>query len=55
MAYIVNASSGGNGITQTQAEQLLATKQDKLVSGTNIKTVNNTSLLGRGNISVGTN
>lgn len=30
----------------------LAGKQDTLVSGTNIKTVNNTSLLGSGNISV---
>lgn len=29
-------------------------KQDTLVSGTNIKTVNNTSLLGSGNVSVGT-
>lgn len=27
-------------------------KQDKLVSGTNIKTINNTSLLGSGNISI---
>ena len=31
---------------------LLATKQDTLVSGTNIKTVNSTSLLGSGDISV---
>jgi hypothetical protein len=30
----------------------LATKQDTLVSGTNIKTVNNQSLLGSGNISI---
>ncbi len=30
----------------------LATKQDLLVSGTNIKTINNTSLLGEGNISI---
>ena len=30
-----------------------STKQDTLVSGTNIKTVNNTSLLGSGDISVG--
>ena len=30
----------------------LATKQDTLVSGTNIKTVNNNSLLGSGNISI---
>lgn len=29
-------------------------KQDKLVSGTSIKTINNTSLLGRGNITVAT-
>lgn len=28
-------------------------KQDTLVSGTNIKTINNTSLLGSGNINVG--
>jgi len=31
----------------------LGTKQDNLVSGTNIKTINNVSLLGSGNISVG--
>lgn len=30
----------------------LSTKQDTLVSGTNIKTVNNTSLLGSGNITI---
>lgn len=54
MAYIVNISSGGNGITQQEAEQLLATKQDKLYSGQNIKTINNTTLLGSGNIPVGT-
>ena len=28
--------------------------QEKLVSGTNIKTINNTSLLGSGNISIST-
>lgn len=32
----------------------LNSKQDTLVSGTNIKTINNTSLLGSGNISVTT-
>lgn len=32
----------------------LNSKQDTLVSGTNIKTINNTSLLGSGNISVAT-
>ena len=33
----------------------LSTKQDTLVSGTNIKTVNGTSLLGSGNIEISTN
>ena len=33
----------------------LSTKQDTLVSGTNIKTINNTSLLGEGNINVSGN
>lgn len=33
--------------------KLQATKQDNLVSGTNIKTINNTSILGSGNIEVG--
>jgi phage-related tail fiber protein len=32
----------------------IATKQDTLVSGTNIKTINNESLLGSGNISLAT-
>ena len=44
MAYIINIG-GGNGITEAQARDLLATKQDLLVSGTNIKTINNESLL----------
>lgn len=33
-------------------EAALATKQDTLVSGTNIKTINNTSILGSGDITV---
>lgn len=33
-------------------EAALATKQDTLVSGTNIKTINNQSLLGGGNINI---
>lgn len=48
MAYIINMASGG--ITQAEAEQLLAEKQDVLVSGTNIKTVNQQSLLGDGDL-----
>lgn len=36
----------------SKTKQLVAVKQDTLVSGTNIKTINNTSLLGSGNISI---
>ena len=36
------------------SKSALEAKQDKLVSGTNIKTINSTSLLGSGNISVAT-
>lgn len=43
-SYIINIAGGG-GITAQEAAALLATKQDVLVSGTNIKTVNNESLL----------
>ena len=39
----------------TKIQEADATKQDTLVSGTNIKTINNTSLLGSGNISTLTN
>ena len=57
---IVNGAGNGNAIpappTPTVYDQLVAlinTKQDLLVSGTNIKTVNNQSLLGSGNITTG--
>lgn len=39
-----------NYYTETETDDLLADKQNILVSGTNIKTVNNISLLGSGNI-----
>lgn len=42
-----------DGVTSSIQTQL-NNKQDTLVSGTNIKTINNTSLLGSGNLSVGT-
>ncbi|MCQ2957369.1 MAG: hypothetical protein MJ180_00540 [Candidatus Gastranaerophilales bacterium] len=49
-------SSIGNNtdgtITQSAISISLSTKQDALVSGTNIKTINNNSLLGSGNISI---
>ena len=44
--------SGGTKVLT--AHQDISGKQDKLTSGTNIKTVNSNSLLGSGNISVGT-
>lgn len=37
---------------QSEIDSLKETKQDKLVSGTNIKTINNESILGAGNISL---
>jgi len=39
-------------LTQEAAEVALNKKQDKLVSGTNIKTINGNSLLGSGNITI---
>lgn len=39
--------------TKTELETGLNNKQDALISGTNIKTINNQSLLGEGNIEVG--
>lgn len=44
----------GNLSDQTDLTNALNGKQDSLVSGINIKTINNTSLLGSGNISVPT-
>lgn len=41
-----------NTYTIAQADALLAAKQATLVSGTNIKTINSTSLLGSGNIEI---
>lgn len=47
-------------LTDEQGDKLdsldkeMVTKQDKLVSGTNIKTINSTSLLGSGNIAIST-
>lgn len=48
------ANITGQPTDNTNLATALNGKQDTLVSGTNIKTVNNTSLLGSGNISVGT-
>ena len=48
----VQPSDLADYVTTTELNTGLATKQDELVSGTNIKTINNTSLLGEGNLSI---
>ena len=40
----------GDYYTRAEIDELLADKQDELVSGENIKTINNESILGEGNI-----
>lgn len=42
-----------NTYTKSEVDSSLATKQEKLQSGTNIKTINDESLLGGGNINTG--
>lgn len=57
---IANNSGGSSGgsidtssfATKTELNTNLSQKQDKLVSGTNIKTINGESLLGNGNIAI---
>ena len=52
--YISNISDGTNTyvIKDAEARTALSSKQDILESGTNIKTINGTSLLGSGNIEI---
>ena len=54
--YVSNLSDGTNTyvIKDAEARTGLASKQDALISGTNIKTVGGTSLLGSGNIALPT-
>lgn len=47
------SSSSTNAQSGTAVANAISGKQDTLVSGTTIKTINNTSILGSGNISVG--
>ena len=46
-------TSGGTLVTQETVDSTLANKQNTLISGTNIKTVNGESILGSGNITTG--
>lgn len=50
---IVTGTNTGDNATNTQYSGLAASKQDVLVSATNIKTINGTSVLGSGDIVVG--
>lgn len=53
--YIITDASGGdlsNYYTKSEVNTALNAKQNTLVSGTNIKTINNQSILGSGNIEV---
>ena len=53
--YIITDAEGGNlsnYYTKGETDTLLGGKQPTLVSGTNIKTINNESLLGEGNINI---
>ena len=51
---ITDATAGdlSNYYTKTQVDNALGGKQDTLVSGTNIKTINGETLLGEGNITI---
>lgn len=53
--YIITDATAGdlsNYYTKQQTDTLLGEKQPTLVSGTNIKTINNESILGEGNIDI---
>lgn len=47
-----NGTNTGDNATNTQYSGLAASKQDTLVSGTNIKTINGSSVLGSGDLTV---
>lgn len=54
MKVLAPINENEDAITKKYVDDGLNDKQATLVSGTNIKTVNNTSLLGSGNISLET-
>jgi hypothetical protein len=49
----VDNTSDANKPVSTASQALINTKQDNLVSGTNLKTINSSSILGSGNVAVG--
>jgi hypothetical protein len=54
LAGTLAVANGGTGSTTAANARTALSAQETLVSGTNIKTVNSTSILGSGNIAVGT-
>ena len=52
--YVTETELLAKGYATTSQIPDISTKQDKLVSGTNIKTINNQSVLGQGNIEITT-
>ena len=48
----INLSGVSYDLQDYEASQALSGKQDTLISGTNLKTVNSQSLLGEGNIEI---
>lgn len=48
----VGSYDGTNYSSASTVQNVVNGKQDTLISGTNIKTINNESLLGSGNISI---
>jgi hypothetical protein len=47
-----SGTNSGDNATNTQYSGLAASKQNTLVSGTNIKTINGSTILGSGNLAV---
>lgn len=50
--YGIGTYDGTNYSSASSLQTVIGGKQDALVSGTSIKTINNQSLLGSGNISI---
>lgn len=50
----ISGSNTGDNASNSQYNGLTTSKQDTLISGTNIKTINGSSILGNGNLTVST-
>lgn len=52
MKYLGKISNTEDLVTKEYIDNIASTKQDALISGTNIKTINDQSILGEGNIEI---